>query len=133
VSGATSPFQYALLRAVPRVERGEFVNVGVVLYQPGTRFLGARFHLDEGRLQALDPALKVEDLRPHLEAACRVCKGGAGAGEIGQLPLRERFGWLVAPRSTVVQPSPVHTGLSDDPEEALSHLLEVMVLPPKHP
>jgi hypothetical protein len=123
-------FQYALLRVVPRVERGEFVNAGVVLYQPGTKFLGARFHLDPARLRALDPSLDVEVVRRHLEAARRVCVGGREAGEIGGLPPGERFGWLVAPRSTVVQPSPVHTGLTDDPEAELERLLRVMVMPP---
>lgn len=126
-----SPFEYALLRVVPRVERGEFVNAGVVLYCQEKRFLEAAVHLDPERLRALDPRLDLAAVRAHLEAAPRVCAGGPGAGPIGLLPPVQRFGWLVAPRSTVVQPSPVHTGLAEDPQEALDHLLETMVRPPE--
>lgn len=125
-----SPFEYVLLRVVPRVERGEFINAGVVLYCQEKRFLEARLHLDPERLRNLDPNLDPEAIRAHLEAACRVCAGGPEAGAIGLLPPVQRFGWLAAPRSTVVQPSPVHTGLAEDPREALEHLLEVMVRPP---
>ena len=125
------PFEYALLRVVPRPERGEFVNAGVVLYCPALRFLGARVHLDPERLRALDPKLDSEAVLAHLEAVRTVCAGGQEAGLIGLLPPGERFGWLVAPRSTVVQPSPVHTGLADDPEKALEHFVRVMVLPPE--
>ena len=124
------PFEYALLRVVPRPERGEFVNAGVVLYCPALRFLGARVHLDPERLRALDPKLDPEAVLAHLEAVRTVCAGGQGAGPIGLLPPGERFGWLVAPRSTVVQPSPVHAGLADDPERALEHFVRVMVFPP---
>lgn len=124
------PFEYAILRVVPRVERGEFINAGVVLYSQAERFLGARVHLDPARLMALDPDADLEAVRAHLEAARSVCAGGAEAGSVGRLPLGERFGWLVAPRSTVVQPSPVHTGLTDDPEAELERLLSSMVLPP---
>jgi hypothetical protein len=124
------PFEYAILRVVPRVERGEFINAGVVLYCQAERFLGARVHLDPARLMALDPDADLEAVRAHLEAARSVCVGGAEAGSVGRLPLGERFGWLVAPRSTVVQPSPVHTGLTDDPEAELERLLSTMVLPP---
>jgi hypothetical protein len=123
-------FEYALLRVVPRPERGEFVNAGVVLYCPSLRFLDARVHLDSERLRALDPKLDPEAVLDHLEAVRTVCAGGQGAGPIGLLPPGERFGWLVAPRSTVVQPSPVHTGLVDDPEKALEHFVRAMVLPP---
>ena len=126
-----SPFEYALLRVVPRVERGEFVNAGVVLYCQEKRFLDAAVHLDPERLRALDPRLDLEAVRAHLEAAGRVCAGGPGAGPIGLLPPVQRFGWLVAPRSTVVQPGPVHTGLAADPREALDHLLETMVRAPR--
>jgi hypothetical protein len=122
-----SPFEYALLRVVPRVERGEFVNAGVVLYCQEKRFLEAAIDLDSERLRALDPRLDPETVRAHLEAARRVCAGGPGAGPIGLLPPVQRFGWLVAPRSTVVQPGPVHTGLAEDPQKALDHLLETMV------
>jgi hypothetical protein len=126
-----SPFEYALLRVVPRVDRGEFVNAGVVLYCQEKRFLEAAVHLDPERLRALDPRLDLAAVRAHLEAAPRVCAGGPGAGPIGLLPPVQRFGWLVAPRSTIVQPSPVHTGLAEDPREALDHLLETMVRPPE--
>ncbi len=126
-----SPFEYALLRVVPRVDRGEFINAGVVLYCQEARFLEARIHLDPERLRALDPRLDPEAILAHLEVANRVCAGGPEAGAVGLLPPVQRFGWLVAPRSTVVQPSPVHTGLAEDPEEAIEHLLRVMVLAPE--
>lgn len=125
-----SPFEYVLLRVVPRVERGEFINAGVVLYCQEKRFLDARLHLDPERLRNLDPNLDPETVAAHLDAARRVCAGGPEAGAVGLLPPVQRFGWLAAPRSTVVQPSPVHTGLAEDPKEALEHLLEVMVHPP---
>jgi hypothetical protein len=112
------------------VERGEFINAGVVLYCQPERFLGARVHLDPDRLAALDPDADIEALRAHLEAVHSVCAGGPEAGAVGRLPAGERFGWLVAPRSTVVQPSPVHTGLTDDPKAELKRLLRSMVLPP---
>jgi hypothetical protein len=106
------------------------MNAGVVLYCQADAFLGARIHLDADRLRALDPGADLEAVRAHLEAARSVCGGGPEAGAVGRLPLRERFGWLVAPRSTVVQPSAVHTGLTDDPEAELERLLSAMVLPP---
>ena len=117
------PFEYAVLKVVPRVDRGECINAGVVLYCQAERFLGARVHLDPARLKALDPGADLEAVRS-------VCAGGPEAGSVGRLPLGERFGWLVAPRSTVVQPSPVHTGLTDDAEAELERLLSRMVLPP---
>ena len=109
------PFEYAVLRVVPRVERGECINAGVVLYCQGWKFLDARVHLDPDRLLALDPEADLDAVRAHLEAARSVCAGGPEAGAVGALPPRERFGWLVAPRSTVVQPSSVHTGLTYGP------------------
>jgi hypothetical protein len=126
-----SPFEYALLRVVPRVERGEFVNAGVVLYCQEKRFLEAAVHLDPDRLRLLDPGLDPETVRSHLEAAKRICAGGPEAGSIGLLPPVQRFGWLTAPKSTVVQPGPVHTGLAEDPRAALDHLLDTMVRPPE--
>ena len=126
-----SLFQYALLRVVPRVERGEFINAGVVLYCQDAKFLDARIYLDRERLRALDPNLDPEAVQAHLDVARKVCEGGPGAGAVGMLPPGQRFGWLVAPRSTVVQPSPVHTGFADDPEEAIEHLLRVMVHAPE--
>ena len=125
-----SLFEYALFRVVPRVERGEFINAGVVLYCQDAKFLDARVHLDPERLKALDPNLDPETVLAHLEVASRVCAGGPEAGAVGLLPPVQRFGWLVAPRSTVVQPSPVHTGFTEDPEEAIEHLLQVMVRTP---
>lgn len=124
-------FEYAVLRVVPRVERGEFINAGVILYCQDAGFLDARIHLDPERLRALDPRLDPEVVRAHLEAARRICAGGEGAGPVGLLPPGQRFGWLTAPRSTVVQPSPVHTGLAEDPEKALDRLLQIMVLKPE--
>ncbi len=125
-----SLFEYALLRVVPRVERGEFINAGVVLYCQDAKYLDARINLDPERLRALDPNLDPQTVLAHLEVARRVCEGGPEAGAVGLLPLGQRFGWLVAPRSTVVQPSPVHTGFADDPAEAIEHLLRVMVRAP---
>jgi hypothetical protein len=125
-----SLFEYALLRVVPRVERGEFINAGVVLYCQDAKFLDARVYLDPERLRALDPNLDPEIVRAHLEVARLVCEGGPEAGAVGLLPPGQRFGWLVAPRSTVVQPSPVHTGFTDDPREAIDHLLQSMVHAP---
>ena len=123
-------FEYALLRVVPRVERGEFINAGVVLHCSEANFLGARVHLDPGRLAALDPSLDHAGVLAHLETAHLVCAGGPEAGSIGLRPRSQRFGWLVAPRSTVVQPSPVHTGFAADLEEVLEHLLRTMVYTP---
>lgn len=124
------PFEYAVLRVVPRVERGECLNAGVVLYCSKDKFLDARVHLDRGRLRALDPEADPDAVLAHLRAALKVCAGGPEAGAVGLLSPRERFGWLAAPRSTVVQPSPVHAGLTEDPEAELERLLEVLVLPP---
>ena len=124
------PFEYAVLRVIPRVERGECINAGVVLYCQADGFLDARVHLDADRLKALDPHADLEAVRAHLEAVRSVCAGGPEAGTVGRLPLRERFGFVVAPRSTVVQPSEVHTGLTDDPEAELERLLRSMVLLP---
>ncbi len=125
-----SLFEYALLRVVPRVEREEFINAGVVLHCREENFLDARIHLDHDRLRALDPTTDYEAVRAHLETARLVCVGGPEAGAIGLLPTSQRFGWLVAPRSTVVQASPVHTGFAKDPAETLERLLRSMVLLP---
>ncbi|MBF5045992.1 DUF3037 domain-containing protein [Aggregicoccus sp. 17bor-14] len=127
---ALSSFDYALVRVVPRVEREEFINAGVILYCLTRRFLAARIALDAGRLAALSPNADVELVRSHLESIPRVCAGGKDAGPIGQLPQKERFHWLVAPRSTILQTSAVHSGLCADPEVALEGLLRRMVLDP---
>lgn len=120
-------YDYAVLRVVPRVERGEFVNAGIVLWCAGARFLGARIELDEAALTALDPAVDLPQVHEALAAIERVCAGGDGAGALGKLSARERFHWLVAPRSTTIQTSPVHTGRCTDPAQALEHLMTVMV------
>jgi DUF3037 family protein len=124
------PYDYAIFRVVPRVEREEFVNVGVIVSCPARSFLDARIELDEQRVAALDSALDVESIRAHLATIPAICAGGEQAGPIGQLSQRERFHWLVAPRSTIIQPSPVHTGYCKDPAEVLEHLLDTMVRPP---
>ena len=123
-----SPFQYAIVRVVPRVERGECVNAGVVLFCRPRRFLEARMALDEARLRALAPDVDLEADRGHLEALCRIAGGDEAAGPIAALPASERFHWLVAPSSTIIQSSPVHTGLTDDPEGELERLLAQLVL-----
>lgn len=122
-------FDYAIVRVVPHVEREEFVNVGVILFCRTQHFLDARIHLDVERLTALCPDLDVEEVREHLNLIPRIAAGGADAGPIGQLDQAERFHWLVSPRSTIVQVSPVHCGLCVDPEEALDDLFEVLVRP----
>ncbi len=125
-----SPFDYAVVRVVPRVDRGEFINAGVVLYCLSQRFLGALVELDEGRLVALAPEVDLALVRTHLEALPRICAGGVDAGPIGQLPQKERWHWLVAPRSTILQTSPVHSGLCEEPSRALEDVMERMVRPP---
>jgi len=124
---AEQTYDYAIIRLVPRVERGELINVGVILSCPASDFLEARIELDAARLLALDPSLDIEAARAHLEMIPRVCAGGADAGPIGELPQRGRFHWLVSPRSTIIQFSPVHTGRTDDPAKALGRLLDTMV------
>jgi hypothetical protein len=124
---ARSAFEYAAIRVVPRVERDEFVNVGVVLLCRQRRFLAARLRLDEARLLALDPQLDLAALAAQLEHIPLVCAGGREAGPIGELPLYERFRWLTAPRSSVIQPGPVHVGLCDDPELALERVFTQLV------
>jgi len=126
---ALSSFDYAIVRVVPRVEREEFINAGVILYCLTQRFLGARVALDPQRLRALYPDADVELVQGHLDSIPRVCAGGRNAGPIGQLPQKERFHWLVAPRSTILQTSPVHSGLCADPQAALEALFARMVLP----
>ncbi len=123
-------YDYAVVRVVPKVDRGEFVNVGVILSCPALDFLEARIDLDEARLLGLDPTVDVEAVRMHLESIPVVCRGGRRAGPLGRLTQRERFHWLVAPRSTMVQTSAVHAGRCQDPEAALQHLLRRMVSAP---
>jgi chromate reductase, NAD(P)H dehydrogenase (quinone) len=124
-------YSYTIIRVVPRVEREEFVNVGVIVSCPARRFLEAHIALDEQRVKALDASLDIESLRAHLATISTICVGGKPAGPIGELSQRERFYWLSAPRSTIIQASPVHTGLCHDPAVALTHLLNTMVRPPR--
>lgn len=126
-------YDWAVLRVVPRVERGECINAGVILYCRTAEFLRAAVELDEPRALALDPALDVAAVRAHLRAVEDVCAGREEAGANGARPQADRFHWLTAPRSTVVQPSAVHTGLTDDPAAELQRLLECMVRAPNQP
>ncbi len=121
-------YDYAILRLVPQVEREEFLNVGVILSCPDRQFLGVRVHVDHARAAAFAPALDVATVEAHLASFDAVCRGGAAAGPIGELPARQRFLWLVAPRSTIIQSSPVHTGWLRDPQETLDRLLRQYVL-----
>ena len=120
-------YDYAVVRVVPKVDREEFINAGVIVSCPDLSFLEARIKLDESRLLALDPTVDLDLVKKHLASIPTICRGGDGAGSIGQLPQRQRFHWLVAPRSTVIQTSPVHTGRCSDPTAALEHLLAKMV------
>jgi hypothetical protein len=122
-----SSYDYAIVRVVPRVEREEFVNVGVIVSCPARDFLQARIELDEQRLKALDPDIDIEAIRIHLASIPAICAGGSEGGPIGRLSRRERFDWLVAPRSTTIQTSKVHTGRCSDPGTLLEHLLKTMV------
>ena len=126
-----STYDYAIIRVVPKVEREEFVNVGVIVSCPAKQFLEARIEPDEQRLLMLDATLDIESIRNHLATFPEICAGGEQAGPIGQLPQRERFHWLVAPRSTIIQTSPVHTGNCQDPAAVVEHLLEAMVRAPR--
>lgn len=124
-----SSYDYAIVRVVPRVERGECVNIGVIVSCPARDYLQARIEVDALRVLALDPTLDVDAIRRHAASIPRICEGGPGAGAIGRLSQRERFHWLVAPRSTIIQLSPVHTGRCDDPTRVLDHLMEKLVRP----
>lgn len=127
---ARSSFDYAVVRVVPRVEREEFLNAGVILFCRTRGFLEARVELDTTRVLAFAPDVDLAELREHLDAIPLLCRGGPDAGPLGVLTQAERFHWLVAPRSTIVQPSPVHTGLTSDPAAALEHLVAMMVRVP---
>lgn len=120
-------YDYAVIRVVPKVDREEFINVGVILSCPDLSFLDATIKLDEARLLALDPSVDLDTVRTYLATIPLICRGGDEAGPIGQLTQRERFYWLVAPRSTIIQASPVHTGRCPDPAAALRHLVSTMV------
>jgi hypothetical protein len=122
------PFQYTVLRVVPRVERGECLNAGVILFCRTRGFLRAAVALDEARLEALAPGVDVAPIQRHLDGLRRTADGDADAGPVARLSQSERFSWLAAPSSTIVQASPVHTGLCEDPEATLDHLLRTLVL-----
>ncbi len=124
---ALSSYDYVLIRVVPNVERGECLNVGVLLFCRTLCFLGVRIHLDQARVLALAHDFDLAAVQQQLDAIVRICKGGPEAGPLGQMSQSERFHWLVSPRSTIIQTSQVHSGLSADPEAALEHLLKTMV------
>lgn len=124
---APCSYDYAVIRVVPRVEREEFVNVGVIVSCHERDFLEARIELDEARLRMLDPGVDLATVRAHLETIPVICAGGDAAGPIGKLSPRERFRWLTAPRSTIIQVSAAHTGRAEDPAAALQRLLDSMV------
>ena len=121
------PFDYSIVRVVPRVDRGEFINAGVILFCPTRGYLESRVALDHTRLLALAPDIDCELVESHLAVIPRVCLGGEEAGPIGLLPQRARFHWLVAPRSTIIQTSPSHSGVHHDLDAALGHLFEKLV------
>jgi hypothetical protein len=123
-----APFAYAVIRVVPRVEREEFVNAGVVLFSRPRKFLGARAGIDRDRLRALWPDLDLEAVQRQLDILCLVAAGDRAGGAIARLPAAERFGWLSAPASTIVQPGPVHAGLAADPEAVLEELFAALVV-----
>jgi hypothetical protein len=128
---ALCSFDYAVIRVVPRVERGEFVNAGIVLFCSTKAYLDARIELDRERLLALAPTIDCDLVQSHLEAIPRICHGGDEAGPIGALTQRARFHWLVAPRSTMIQTSPVHSGVHHDLEAALGQLVQKLVRQPR--
>ena len=123
------PFEYALVRVVPRVERGESINAGLLLYCRALDYLGSRVRLDRDRLRALDPSADVAGIEKALEGLTRVCGGAEGAGPVAGEDIGTRFRWLTAPRSTVVQPGPIHTGLTSDPHAEADRLLALLVAP----
>jgi hypothetical protein len=124
-------YDYAILRVVPRVDRGEAVNVGVILSCPEREFLDARIALDESRLLTLDPTVDLTTVREALNAVLAICRGDAATGPLGEMPQRNRFHFLVTPRSTIVQTSPAHTGRTPDPAATLEVLMRKLVYPPR--
>jgi Protein of unknown function (DUF3037) len=126
-------FDYAVVRVVPRVERDEFLNAGVIVFSRPLDFLEARIELDRARLAALAPDVDPEAVQRQLDLIPRVCAGGPAAGPLGRLSLSERFHWLTQPSSGLVQTSPVHAGIASDPRAVLHHLLDTMVRRPPPP
>jgi Protein of unknown function (DUF3037) len=121
-------YDYALIRLVPSVERGECLNIGVILFCRTLDFLGARIYLNTSRSLALSPDLDLTAVQHQLDSIMRICEGGPEAGPLGKMSQSERFHWLVSPRSTIIQISPAHEGVCDNPEVALEHLFKSMVL-----
>jgi hypothetical protein len=121
-------FDYAVIRVVPRVERQEFVNAGVIVFCLEKRYLDARIHIDGERLKALWPEIDLELVREHLEAIPRICAGDPASGPIARLSQRERFHWLISARSTIIQTSPVHTGICDATGDLLDRLTKQFLL-----
>lgn len=121
-------FEYAVIRVMPRVEREEFINVGVILYCAAQNFLQTAFAINRERLLAFSDALDIQEIEERMEVFQRICKGGKEGGTIGKLPIASRFRWLTASGSTIVQTSPVHPGLCEDAKETLDHLLKQLVL-----
>lgn len=121
-------YEYAIIRLVPKVERGEFINIGVILLSKGCHFLNMKYALDEGRLKAFSEDIDIDLVREYLEAWEKVCAGGPNGGRIGELEIQVRFRWLTANRSTIIQSSPVHPGFCDDPENTLNELMQKFVL-----
>jgi hypothetical protein len=128
VTGKREAFEYTILRVMPRVDRGEAINAGVVVYCRPLDYLGSRIYLDEARLRALDPTADPRVIDLALRAAADVCAANGDAGPAGREDIGRRFRWLTAPRSTVVQPGPIHTGLTCDPDAEADRLLRVLVL-----
>ena len=126
-AASRSPYLYAIIRVVPRIERGETINAGIVLLCRPRRFLGASTTLDVDRLAAVAPDCDPASVRDHLAAIEAVARGDETAGPMARLTIAERFHWLVAPSSTIIQPSPVQTGLTDDPARELAHLVDTLV------
>lgn len=121
-------YSYAVLRVVPRVERDEFINAGVILFSQEHRFLGAMVHLNKKKLRAFAPEVDIEAIERHLAVVPTICAGEQVANPIASLPQKDRFHWLTAPRSTMIQVSPIRTGLSGEPRQTLEHLSRVLVL-----
>ena len=123
-------YDYSIIRVVPRVDRGEQINAGVILSCADVDFLDAAIELDTQAVLAVDPTADLDAIRTNLDAIPLMCRGGAELGPIGELPARGRFRWLVSPRSTIIQPSPVHTGRTSDPVACLQHLMDRLVRRP---
>jgi hypothetical protein len=121
-------FDYAIIRIVPRMERAEFINAGVIVFARTLRYLDARAHLDIERVRSLYPDIDIAEIERHLSLIPKICEGGVSAGPIGELPQHERWHWLVSPRSTMIQTSEVHSGICTDPAEELEHLMKSLVL-----